>query len=56
MRSGDIAIQYVTTAEQIADIFINALDPGTFIKLRHRLVVSRATLTIVEMVLKVKEP
>ena len=44
-------MQYVTTAEQIADIFTKkALDPLTFIKFRDRLVVSRATLNIIENV------
>ena len=52
----NIAMQYVTTAEQIADIFTKALDPLTFIKFRDRLVVSRAALSIAEKVPKVKEP
>ena len=49
-------MQYVTTAEQIADIFTKALDPVLFIKFRDQLVVSRYTLNIVEQVEKRKEP
>ena len=54
MQRGDIAMQYEMTGEQIADILTKALDPLTFIKFRDCLVVSRATLNIVEMVIKVK--
>ena len=56
MYRGDIAMQYATTAEQIADIFNKALDPVTFIKFRDRLVVSKATFNIIEKVFKMKEP
>ena len=56
VQRGDIAMQYVMTAERIADIFTKALDPVTFIKYRDCLVVSKATLNIIEKVLKGKEP
>ena len=49
-------MQYVTTAEQLADIFTKALDPILFIKFRDRLVVSRATLNIIEKIEKRKVP
>ena len=44
VQSGDIDIQYETTAKQIADIFIKELDPVIFYKFRDRLIVSRAML------------
>ena len=49
-------MQFVTTAERIADIFTKALDPVLFIKFRDQLVVSRSTLSIVAAVEKRKEP
>ena len=49
-------MQYVTTAEQLADIFTKALDPILFIKFRDRLVVSRAMLNIIEKIEKRKMP
>lgn len=36
---GNTAMQYVTTADQIADIFTKALDPVMFIRFRYCLVV-----------------
>ena len=56
VQRGDIAMEYVTTAEQLADIFTKALDPILFIKFRDRLVVSRATLNIIEKIEKRKVP
>jgi hypothetical protein len=34
---GDIEIAYVSTKEQLADIFTKLLDEKTFTKLRHEL-------------------
>ena len=50
VQRGDIAMQYVTTAEQIADIFTK-VDPVTFIKFKDCLVASRSKLNIIERVL-----
>ena len=50
------SMEYVTTAEQVADIFTKALDPILFIKFSDRLVVSRATLNIIEKIEKRKVP
>ena len=49
-------MQYVTTADQIADIYTKALVPVTFIKFRDCLVVSRSKLNIAEKVEKRKVP
>ena len=36
-QRGDIKIAYVSTKEQLADIFTKPLDEKTFTKLRHEL-------------------
>jgi hypothetical protein len=36
-QTGDIKIAYVSTKEQLADIFTKPLDETTFTKLRHEL-------------------
>jgi hypothetical protein len=36
-QRGDIEISYVSTKEQLADIFTKPLDENTFTKLRHEL-------------------
>jgi hypothetical protein len=47
VASGDIALEYIQTDDQIADIFTKALDPVKFCYFRDRLVVRRGTLNIV---------